>query len=111
MKRIALVAALALAAIAGVWYFSRPTPVAVSLVTAERGPVAATVANTRAGTVDACRRSGLSPAAAGQIANLPVKDGERVAAGALLLELWNADIKAELEQQGARCDALTVLDG
>ena len=97
MKRIALVAALALAAIAGVWYFSRPAPVAVSLVTAERGPVAATVANTRAGTVDACRRSGLSPAAAGQIANLLVKDGERVAAGALLLELWNADIKAELE--------------
>jgi HlyD family secretion protein len=68
----------------------------VTLVTAERGPVSATVANTRAGTVDACRRAGLSPASAGQIANLPVKDGERVAAGDLLLELWNDDIKAEL---------------
>jgi len=96
MKRIALVAALVVAVLAAAWYFSRPDPVAVTLVTAERGPVAATVANTRAGTVDACRRAGLSPALGGQIASLPVKDGDRVDAGALLLELWNADIKAEL---------------
>ena len=39
----------------------------------------------------ACRRR-----SAGQIASLPVVDGERVEAGALLLELWNADLKAEL---------------
>src|SRR5688572_11157333 len=96
MKRIAIIAAVVLVALAAAWYLTRPTPVAVTLVTAERGPVSATVANTRAGTVDACRRSGLSPASAGQIANLPVKDGERVAAGDLLLELWNDDIKAEL---------------
>ena len=96
MKRIALLAALVVVALAAVWFVSRPDPVAVTLVAAARGPVAATVANTRAGTVDACRRAGLSPALGGQIANLPVKDGERVEAGALLLELWNADIKAEL---------------
>jgi HlyD family secretion protein len=75
MKRIAIIAALVVAVLAAVWLLSRPTPVAVALVTAERGPVAATVANTRAGTVDACRRAGLSPSAGGQIANLPVKDG------------------------------------
>lgn len=97
MKRIAIGAALALAVLAGLWFTSRPTPVRVALVTVDRGPVSATVANTRAGTVDACRRAGLSPASGGQIANLPVKDGERVEAGALLLELWNADTKAELE--------------
>ena len=96
MKRIAIIAALALVAVAAAWYFTRPTPVAVTLVTAERGPVSATVANTRAGTVDACRRAGLSPAMGGKIANLPVKDGERVNAGDLLLELWNDDVKAEL---------------
>jgi HlyD family secretion protein len=96
MKRIAVIAALAVAVLAAVWLLTRPTPVAVALVTAERGPVAATVANTRAGTVDACRRAGLSPSAGGQIANLPVKDGERVEAGALLLELWNDDVRAEL---------------
>jgi HlyD family secretion protein len=96
MKRIALVAALALVALAGVWYFTRETPIAVTLVAAERGAVAATVANTRAGTVDACRRAGLSPALGGQIASLPVVDGDRVEAGQLLLELWNDDVKAEL---------------
>ena len=96
MKRIAFVAALVVAVLAAAWFFSRPEPVAVTLVTAERGPVAATVTNTRAGTLDACRRAGLSPALGGQIARLPVKDGDRVEAGALLLELWNADIKAEL---------------
>ena len=91
MKRIALLAALVVVALTAAWFLSRPDPVAVTLVAAERGPVAATVANTRAGTVDACRRAGLSPALGGQIANLPVKDGERVEAGALLLEVWNAD--------------------
>jgi len=97
MKRIAIVAVLVLVALAGAWFVTRPAPVAVALVTVEHGPVAATVANTRAGTVDACRRAGLSPALGGQIAALPVKDGERVEAGALLLELWNDDLKAELD--------------
>jgi HlyD family secretion protein len=96
MKRIAIVAAISVALLAAVWFVTRPEPVPVALVTAERGPVAATVANTRAGTVDACRRAGLSPALGGQIASLPVEDGDRVETGELLLELWNEDIKAEL---------------
>ena len=96
MKRIAIIAALVVVALVAGWFVSRPEPLAVALVTAERGPVAATVANTRAGTVDACRRAGLSPALGGQIASLPVADGEHVEAGALLLELWNTDLKAEL---------------
>jgi HlyD family secretion protein len=73
-------------------------PLSVGLVAVARGPVVASVANTRAGTVDACRRSGLSPALGGQISNLPVSDGASVETGDLLLELWNDDIKAELEQ-------------
>jgi HlyD family secretion protein len=96
MKRFAIIAALVVALLAAVWFFTRPEPVTVTLVTAERGPVAATVANTRAGTVDACRRAGLSPALGGQIASLPVEDGDRVEAGELLIELWNDDIEAEL---------------
>jgi len=96
MKRIAVIAALVLVGLAVAWYATRPTPIAVTVVTAERGSVAATVANTRAGTVDACRRAGLSPASGGQIASLPVVDGEHVVEGQLLLELWNEDVKAEL---------------
>jgi HlyD family secretion protein len=97
MKRL-LVAALAVAVVAVlVWWYTRPAPILVGLARVERGPVAATVANTRAGTVDACRRAGLSTALGGQIASLPVQDGASVEAGQLLLELWNDDMKAELE--------------
>jgi HlyD family secretion protein len=97
MKRIAIVAVSALIVLVAAWWFTRPKAIAVTLVTVERGPVVATVANTRAGTVDACRRARLSPALGGQIAQLPVKKGERVAADALLLELWNDDLAAQLE--------------
>jgi HlyD family secretion protein len=97
VKRIAIGAVIVVVAAAAIWWFTRPTPVSVTLVTVERGGVLATVANTRAGTVDACRRAGLSPAMGGQIARLPVKDGDRVEQGAVLLELWNDDLKAELE--------------
>ncbi len=104
MKRIAIIAVVVLVVAAAAWALTRPKPVKVTLLTVDRGPVAATVANTRAGTVDACRRAGLSPALGGKIASLPVKDGDVVEEGELLLELWNADIKAELElsQRDAR---------
>ncbi len=89
---------IVLAAVAaGAWWYTRPQPIPVSLATVEEGPVTATVANTRAGTVDACRRAGLSPATGGQISNLPVRDGDYVEKDALLLELWNEDLRAELE--------------
>jgi len=96
MKRFGIITALAVAAIGGGWYLTRPEPVSVSLVVVERGPVSATVSNTRAGTVDACRRAGLSPSTGGQIVLLPVVDGDEVEQGQLLLELWNDDLKAEI---------------
>jgi HlyD family secretion protein len=96
VRRLVLIAAAVAAIGGGVWWFTRSDPIAVTLVTAERGPVAATVSNTRAGTVDACRRAGLSPAVGGQIASLPVTEGDAVRSGDLLLELWNDDMKAQL---------------
>ncbi len=80
---------------AAAWYFTRPEPVRVQLARVERGTVEATVSNTRAGTVKACRRAKLAPPAGGQIAHLQVKKGERVKAGQILLELWNDDLQAQ----------------
>lgn len=77
-------------------FSSRPQVVTVSMVTAERGDVTASVTNTRAGTVDACRRAGISPTIGGQIAVLHVAEGDVVAANQLLLELWNKDLAAQL---------------
>jgi HlyD family secretion protein len=95
MQRL-LVAAIVIAGIvAVVGYTMRAEPLRVVVVAVERGDVAATVANTRAGTVNACRRAGLSPALGGQMASLPVSKGDRVTSGQILLELWNEDLRAE----------------
>ena len=79
-----------------VWFATRPQPVAVVLATVDQGRVEATVANTRAGTVTACRRAQMAPATGGQIARLPVKEGDRVETDQVLMEMWNQDIRAEL---------------
>jgi HlyD family secretion protein len=95
LSRIVLILSAGVLLAAAGWYFTRPKPVAVALATVERGTVEATVSNTRAGTVKACRRSKMAPPAGGQIAELLVKKGERVAAGQVLLRLWSKDLQAE----------------
>jgi HlyD family secretion protein len=90
---IALVIVTALALVA--WRVTRPEPVPVRVATVGRGRVERSVANTRAGTVNACRRARLAPPSGGAIAALPVKEGDRVQAGAVLLELWNDDTAAQ----------------
>lgn len=80
-----------------IWWETRPKPVEVVVARVERGVVEATVANTRAGTVKACRRARLSPSIGGQIASLPIHEGDQVKKGALLLEIWNEDLKAQLK--------------
>lgn len=104
-KRLILLAALALALAGGLWYLTRPEPVAVTVAPVARGTVERTVANTRAGTVEACRRAKLSPSIGGQIARLDVREGDRVEAGQLLLELWNEDLRAQLELSHAEARA------
>jgi len=95
-KRIAI-AIVVIAALAGVgWCTTRPDPITVTVALVEVGLVEETVANTRAGTVDACRRAGLAPQVGGQIALLPVREGDDVEAGQILLELWNDDLAADV---------------
>ena len=95
MQRLILAVIVIAGIVAVVGYTMRAEPLRVVAVAVERGDVAATVANTRAGTVNACRRAGLSPALGGQMASLPVSKGDRVKAGQVLLELWNEDLRAE----------------
>jgi len=91
---------LALLVVAGIafliWQKTRPKPVEVVVKSVVRGMIEKTVANTRAGTVNACRRAKLSPSIGGQIAHLPIHEGDQVKAGSLLLEIWNEDLKAQL---------------
>lgn len=96
-RRTVLIVGGALAVIATVaWLSARTAPIQVETVPAGRGPVAETVTNTRAGTIEACQRARLAPASGGQIASLPVKKGDHVHKGQILLELWNQDVAARL---------------
>lgn len=94
LKRLAIAVAIALVAGWGLWKATRPKPVAVLVATASVGRVETTVANTRAGSITACRRAKLAPPAGGRIGKLPVKKGMRVGRGDLLVELWNEDLSA-----------------
>src|SRR5512139_2305481 len=96
LRLVLVVLAVAALAYAG-WFLTRPDPPEVELATVARGPVEATVVNTRAGTVKACRRAKLAPVLGGQIVKLWVKEGDRVKAGQPLLELWNRDLAAQRE--------------
>lgn len=91
---ILLIIIFAVAAL--IYYKTRPEPVSVVVKPVERGSVSQTVANTRSGTVKACRRARLSPSVGGQIDKLPVTEGDTVKAGQLLLEVWNEDLKAQM---------------
>lgn len=86
---------LAIVVIGAILYVGRAKPVLVTLYKVERGTVEATITNTRAGTVKACRRAKMSPPAGGQISKLNVKKGQRVVAGQVLLELWHKDLHAQ----------------
>ncbi len=61
----------------------------------DRGKVESSIANTRAGTVEACLRTRLSTIMGGRIEVLAVKEGDRVKKGQLLLKLWNDDQQAQ----------------
>ncbi len=95
-KRGLWLGALALVLVS-LWFLAtRSQPLAVTLHTVAKGEVEATVANTRAGSVRACRRALLAPGIGGQVDGLLVKEGQQVEQGQLLLELWNEDLKARL---------------
>lgn len=100
---------LIVAGLAGsIWYFNRPKPISVTLSTAENGLVEKTVANTRAGTVKACRRAKLSPGTGGQIAQLDIHEGDHVKQGQLLLQLWNEDLMAQIRLSQAEARVATA---
>ncbi len=96
VRLLAVAITFLIAVSTSIWWFARPHAVPVTVATVTPGKVRDTVANTRAGSIEACRRTGLSPAIGGQIARLPVHEGDRVEAGQLLMELWNRDRQAQL---------------
>ena len=80
---------------AGIWWAKRPKPISVVLTEISQGRVESSIANTRAGTVEACMRTKLSATMGGRIEVLAVKEGDKVKKGQLLIKLWNDDQQAQ----------------
>ncbi|MCX7169432.1 MAG: efflux RND transporter periplasmic adaptor subunit [Proteobacteria bacterium] len=95
LRRILIASVLLGLIVAGWWWTTRPKPIAVVLKEIDRGKVESTIANTRAGTVEACLRTKLSPIMGGRIEVLAVKEGDKVKKGQLLMKLWNDDQQAQ----------------
>ena len=95
IRRTLITLAIIAALVAVFWWIGRPKPVAVTIKEIDRGKVELTIANTRAGTIEACQRAKLSTILGGRIEALPIKEGDRVKKGQLLMKLWNDDQQAQ----------------
>jgi HlyD family secretion protein len=95
LRRLIIAVLILAALVAAGWWLTRPKPIPVRLHEVATGRVEATLANTRAGTVEACQRTKLSTIMGGRIEYLGVKEGDRVKKGQLLLKLWNDDQQAQ----------------
>src|SRR5687768_18363562 len=74
----------------------RKDPVPVTIFRVAPGRVEETVTNSKAGTVKTRRRAALSPEIGGRIETLPVRKGDRVRKGQLLVRLAGADFTAQV---------------
>jgi HlyD family secretion protein len=90
------------------FWFTRDEPVAIKALQTELGEVRETIANTRSGSLMACRRSKLSVSVGGQIDRVLVHEGDQVAEGQLLLTLFNQDIQAQRLQAEAHLSAIKL---
>ncbi|MBS98932.1 MAG: efflux transporter periplasmic adaptor subunit [Oceanospirillaceae bacterium] len=109
MKRALILLALVLPGAAALWYFSRPQPIPVTVATISAGPVEQLAANSRAGSIRACRRSRLAVPVGGRVDQLLVSEGDQVKAGELLLTLHDDEqtallMAAEADLKAARLD-------
>ena len=95
IRRSLIALALLVTLAAAFWWLTRPKPIAVQTREIDRGKVESSIANTRAGTVEACQRTKLSTIIGGRIEILAVKEGDRVKKGQLLMKLWNDDQQAQ----------------
>ena len=108
-KKKIIGAIIAVIALSSFMFAGEEKPIKVLSVKPEIRNVEKTVSNTRAVTIDACRRSKMSPAAAGQISVLHVKEGDSVKEGDILLELWNKETKARVTASERSSDQACIV--
>jgi HlyD family secretion protein len=93
-RAVIALAVILVIALAVIW-FGRAKPIPVLVTEVQRGTVEASIANTRAGTIESCQRTRMSTIVGGRIEILAVKEGDHVKKGQLLMQIWSDDIKAQ----------------
>lgn len=83
----------------------REDPVAVTVYRVAPGRVEESVTNSKAGTVKTRRRAALSPEIGGRVETLPVRKGDRVRKGQLLVRLASADYEAQVRREQRSIEA------
>lgn len=102
-RLLLIVAALVVVSFAGVRLACAPRPVLVGVRPAAKGTVETLVANSEAGTVLARRHARLAAERAGRVTQMPWREGDEVAAGAVVVQIDPSSERARLH--AARHDA------
>lgn len=104
-KRLLVLAAVAAVIVVLRLVVFRPSPVPVTVFRVDSGRVEDTVVNSRAGTVESRRRSEMSPGIAGLVEEIPVKKGQTVKRGVVLLRLDDGEYQAQVRLAARSLDA------
>ncbi len=104
-RRILALLVLLAAIVALRYTVFRSKPVPVTVFRVAPGRVEETVTNSKAGTVQSRRRATLSTELGGRVVTMPVKKGDRVRAGEVLLQLAQAEYLAQVTLQERALDA------
>lgn len=104
MRKMLMAVLLLLGVVAAFWWWTRPQPLPVRLIAVQRGPVETQVANTRAGTLKACRRTQLSFNLGAKVSERLVEEGQRVESGQVLMRLRQDEQQARVREVEARLD-------
>ena len=83
----------------------RTAPVPVTVYRVQAGRVEDTVVNSRAGTVNSRHRAQMSPGAAGLVLEIPVRKGQAVKQGQVLLRLDAGEYRAQVTLASRSLDA------
>lgn len=75
-----------------------PDPIEVQVALVERGTVQSTLSNSKAGTVEARRRSRIAAEIGGRVVEIRHREGAQVRAGEVLVRLAEESLRAKLEQ-------------
>lgn len=101
MIKISTWLVLIVSVIAIYFWANQEKSILVETIHPEVGVVENTIVNTRAGTISSCQRAKMSFSIGGQIVQIDVKEGDKVAKNQPLMHLWSNDRKAKVVEARA----------